>query len=194
MEENLKYLNLSNGAADMLLREYLRRPDFYEREARRAYEGEAPNLCICSRSPLERLVLWACLVPDICSRLRKREIPEPIIQDAFFDISLRASIYEKKHGNPGLTKEDVVWNRHVYNCQIFKLGCLQFQLFYQIYLDKEGCAYDYMTFSEAQKRLLPPGSPVLNVHIQEGADLSAEAVEASFAMAREFSPDISRSI
>lgn len=43
-----------------------------------------------------------------------------------------------------------------------------------------------MIFSETQKRALPKGTPVINCHIQEGADLSAPMVEKSFSEAEAF--------
>jgi len=47
-----------------------------------------------------------------------------------------------------------------------------------IYLDEETIGEDYMVYSETQKRALPKGTPVINCHIQEGADLSAPDVQA----------------
>ena len=43
-----------------------------------------------------------------------------------------------------------------------------------------------MSFAPRQKKRLPPGAPVLNVHIQEGADLSPAAVDRSFERAEAF--------
>ena len=72
------------------------------------------------------------------------------------------------------------------NVAIFKIGSLQFQPFQMIYLDAETIGEPYMSFTEEQKKSLPEGTPVLNCHIQQGADLSPESVDFSFRMAKEF--------
>ena len=43
-----------------------------------------------------------------------------------------------------------------------------------------------MRFSEAQKKKLPPGTPVLNTHIQYGANLEPLALAKTFEDARAF--------
>lgn len=80
----------------------------------------------------------------------------------------------------------VIWFRHLEHGVLFKLGTLQFQLFRMVYLDEAGCGEAYMSFSEEQKQRLPPESPVLNVHVQAGADLTGEAVANSFRRADVF--------
>ena len=70
-----------------------------------------------------------------------------------------------------------------------------------IYLDEETIGEPYMIFSKQQKQTLPAGAPVrylpssaedaagapvINRHIQQGADLRPEAVDASFCGARRF--------
>ena len=72
------------------------------------------------------------------------------------------------------------------NVAIFKIGSLQFQPFQMIYLDAETVGEPYMSFTEEQKKTLPEGTPVLNCHIQQGADLSPESVDFSFRMAKDF--------
>ncbi len=72
------------------------------------------------------------------------------------------------------------------NVAIFKIGSLQFQPFKMIYLDEETIGEPYMSFTAEQKKALPAGSPVLNCHIQQGADLRPESVNLSFKMAKEF--------
>lgn len=69
---------------------------------------------------------------------------------------------------------------------LFQLGVLQFQPFEMVYLDEQTLGEPYMTFAPAQKERLPSGAPVINCHVPRGADLSPEAVEASFGNARAF--------
>ena len=110
--------------------------------------------------------------------------------DTVSDIALRAGLYEARTGKPGLAKADAIWFRHIHNAVIFRLGSLQFQLFEMIYLDQEGCGEAYMTFAQEQKARLPQGTPVLNLHIPKGADLSPAAVEQALDQAMEFFPQV----
>lgn len=103
--------------------------------------------------------------------------------DTFRDVSLRARLYYEKTGKAGITEEDVIWFRHIMNAEIFKIGTLQFQPFEMLYLDEETLGESYMAFIE---KPLAAGMPVLNIHIQRGADLRPEAVEASLAGAVDF--------
>ena len=91
-----------------------------------------------------------------------------------------------KTGTIGISKDDVIWFRHIMNVAIFKIGSIQFQPFEMVYLDKETIGEDYMTFNKEWKKSLPTGTPVINCHIQQGADLSFETVEKSFQSAEEF--------
>ena len=43
-----------------------------------------------------------------------------------------------------------------------------------------------MTFTKEQKEVLPHGSPVLNCHIQQGADLSPKSIKTSLQHAKLF--------
>ncbi len=47
-----------------------------------------------------------------------------------------------------------------------------------------------MTFAQEQKARLPQGTPVLNLHIPKGADLSPAAVEQALDQAMEFFPQV----
>lgn len=80
----------------------------------------------------------------------------------------------------------MIWFRHIMSVAIFKIGSLQFQPFKMIYLDEETIGEPYMSFMAEQKKALPAGSPVLNCHIQQGADLRPESVNLSFKMAKAF--------
>ncbi len=66
------------------------------------------------------------------------------------------------------------------------MGVLQYQMFKMFYLEQGKDGSEMFIISETQKERLPAGVPVLNVHIQEGADLSPELVAASLQTAKEF--------
>jgi len=125
---------------------------------------------------------------ELRRKWRQHALPEDVFRGAISDIALRQRLYHEKTGSIGLSRGDVIWFRHLFTLHIFKLGELQFQLFNMIYLDEEGCGEAYMSFSPAQKRLLPPDTPVLNIHIPAGAALCPAAVDHSFTLAGEFFP------
>lgn len=154
------------------------------RLAETAYQGDDFPLCRCPS--LIRLAVVTYLLTQKFHDYEMRGIPEQVIWDTFRDVPLRAGLYRRKTGEVGISEEDVVWFRHIMKVEIFKIGPMQFQPFEMLYLDKETIGEAYMTFSAAQKRALPPGSPVLNVHVPRGTDLSPAAVEASLAAARLF--------
>ena len=151
-----------------------------------AYSGENFDYFLCRRMPLTRLAVVTQLVVEKYHDYKKLGASDSVIFDTFRDVSLRAGLYRQRTGKPGLSKEDVIWFRHIMNGEIFKLGALQFQPFQMIYLDEETLGEPYMTFSREQKAALPPGAPVLNCHIQQGADLRDEAVEGSLRAAEAF--------
>lgn len=149
-----------------------------------AYSGEAPDYPILSRKPLTRLAAVINLLSEKYEEYKSLGVPEDIIAETFRDVSLREKIHEKKTGKPGISKDDTLWFRHLINCEIFKIGVLQFQPFEMIYLDEEFLGEPYMEFSKEQKEKLPSGAPVINCHIQQGAALSTESIKTSFADAQ----------
>lgn len=141
---------------------------------------------------LEDKEALSCLAVYVHLLLQKYEdykalgVSDEIIFDTFRDVALWANQNYELDGIMGLTKDNLSWLRHILKVGIFKIGCLQYQPWEMVYLDKEGIGEDYMQFSPAQKEKLPKGSPVLNLHIQRGADLSPEVVESSLHRAKAF--------
>lgn len=136
--------------------------------------------------PLTRLAVITYLLIRKYDEYKERGISDHVIFDTFRDVSLRAALHCRRTNKAGISKEDVIWFRHIMNVAIFKIGSLQFQPFQMIYLDAETVGEPYMSFTEEQKKTLPEGTPVLNCHIQQGADLSPESVDFSFRMAKDF--------
>ena len=148
-----------------------------------AYDQDFP---LCRRHSLTRLAVVIYLLAEKYEVYRSLGVPEDIIADTFRDVTLRATEFWVSHQKAGLTKDDVIWFRHIMNVHIFKLGSLQFQVFHMVYLDEELLGEPYMVFFDAQKKRLPTGTDVINCHIPQGADLRSEEVGRSFARAREF--------
>ncbi len=154
--------------------------------AETAYHGEDPDPALCGCKPLMRLAAVTCLLLRKYDDYKAKKIPDGIIFDTFRDVSLRANLYYERNGKAGISKEDVIWFRHIVNAEIFKIGALQFQPFEMVYLDEGTIGEPYMAFTKEQKEALPCGTPVINCHIQQGADLSPRSVEAAFQNARRF--------
>lgn len=151
-----------------------------------AYVGDDCSFELCKRMPLTRLAVVTYLLLRKYDEYAAKGIPEKIIFDTFRDVSVRADLYYNKTGKVGISKEDVIWFRHIININIFKIGVLQFQPFEMVYLDEETIGEPYMTFEREQKEVLPTGAPVINCHIQYGADLSSQMVGQSMKDAERF--------
>lgn len=151
-----------------------------------AYHGEKFNFLLCKRMPLTRLAVVTYLLLRKYDDYKSKKIPDSIIYDTFRDVSFRAKLYYNRTDRVGISKDDVIWFRHIMNVNIFKVGTLQFQPFEMLYLDEEGIGEPYMTFTMEQKAALPAGTPVLNCHIPQGADLRDQPVEESLDDAKVF--------
>lgn len=186
LETIVSELHYTNQIEQLLLQKLRRDEKSVAEIAETAYQGENFDFPLCRRMPLTRLAVVTYLLLQKYDNYKALGIDDDIIFDTFRDVSLRANLYYEKHGKVGISKEDVVWFRHIMNVGIFKIGTLQFQPFEMLYLDEETLGEPYMTFTKEQKEALPHGSPVLNCHIQQGADLSPKSVKASFEHAKLF--------
>ena len=186
LEIMISKLRCSSGMEQAVLRKIRKDEKLIAEIAETAYQGEDLNFALCGRMPLTRLAVVTYLLLRKYDEYKGKKIPDSIIFDTFQDVSLRAKLYCEKTGKIGISKGDVIWFRHIMNVAIFKIGALQFQPFEMIYLDEETIGEPYITFTKEQKEALPAGAPVINCHIQQGADLSPEAVKASFHSAKQF--------
>ena len=186
LETMLSELHYTSGIEQAVLRKIRKDEKVIAEIAETAYQGEDLNFALCGRMPFTRLTVVTYLLLRKYDDYKAKEVPDSIIFDTFRDVSLRAKLYYEKTGKIGISKGDVIWFRHIMNVAIFKIGTLQFQTFEMVYLDEETVGEPYITFAKEQKEALPAGEPVINCHIQQGADLSPEAVEASFHSAKQF--------
>ena len=167
------------------VKEKLEKPDIAE-IACIAYSGEGFDYPLCKRMPLTRLAVMTWLLQKTYGEYKAIGVADDIIFETFRDVTLRATLYYQKTEKAGISKEDVIWFRHLMNVNMFKVGVLQFQPFEMIYLDEETIGEHYMTFSKEQKLSLPNGAPVINCHVQSNADLSPDRVTASLQDAKDF--------
>lgn len=186
--EILKELKMECTVSEKIVNYITKNHSFIEKASKEAYEGENPSFKICKRKPFTRLVIACYKLVELKNIFQERGLPKEVFIDTIGDITLRQEIYKQETGALGLSMNDVIWLRHLYNVHIFKLNTLQFQLFHMLYLDEETTGEEYMNFTQEQKNLLPSNVPVINVHIQKNADLSQESIEKSFSLAKEFFP------
>jgi len=154
--------------------------------AENAYEGEVLDFPICRLHPLGRLAVLVWKLAEIRGKYQALGVSTGVITDTFSDIALRQRLFCQYTGKVGLSRADCVWLRHLASAQIFKLGVLQFQPMKMVYLESHKDRNPFFVITDAQKVRLPAGTPVLNVHIQTGADLAQERVAESLQMARGF--------
>ncbi|MCH5286666.1 MAG: DUF5596 domain-containing protein [Christensenellaceae bacterium] len=186
LETMISELHYTSDIEQAVLQKIRKDEKLVEQIAETAYKGEDFDFSLCKRMPLTRLAVVTYLLLRKYDDYKAKEVPDNIIFDTFRDVSLRAKLYYEKTGRVGISRGDVIWFRHIMNVVIFKIGALQFQPFEMMYLDEETIGEPYMAFAKEQKEALPAGAPVINCHIQQDADLSPEAVEASFQSAKRF--------
>ena len=162
--------------------------------AQKAYAGEPADFPILKYRPINRLACVVLLLTEKYSVYKAMGVPDDVIRETFRDVTLHAKLYYEKSKKIGISKDDAFWFRHIMNVNIFKIGSLQFQPFEMVYLDEEFLGEPYMEFSAEQKKKLSPGARVINCHIQHDADLSTEAVKASFARAQAFFKELQPNI
>ncbi|MBQ9839977.1 MAG: DUF5596 domain-containing protein [Erysipelotrichaceae bacterium] len=186
LESLLKQLELDERIEQSILHQFSKNRNKIQEISISAYDLKESSFLLCNRKPLTRLVVVINLLLKIYDEYKEQNISDEIIINTFKDVSLRSNLYLKRTGKVGITKDDVTWFRHIMNINIFKIGSLQFQPFEMIYLDEELLEEPYMSFSIEQKKLLPAGTPVINCHIQYGANIEIESVNESLKNALSF--------
>lgn len=194
LETLLPQLEFNSVIEDAVKQKIIKSRRQIEAIAETAYNSDNFDFPLCKRMPLTRLVVVAYLLSKKYAEYKAVGITDGIILDTFRDVSLRANLYHKQNGKIGISKDDVIWFRHVMNVHIFKIGVLQYQIFNMIYLDEETIGEPYMVFTQEQKLALPNGAPVINCHIQKGANISATLVNESIDQAKVFFKDCFPSI
>ena len=105
--------------------------------AETAYGSNDFDFPLCKRMPLTRLAVVTYILKLKYSQYKAIGASDDVIWDTFGDVALRANYYWKRNGKIGISKEDVIWFRHIMHVSIFKIGVLQFQDFEMLYLDEE---------------------------------------------------------
>lgn len=184
--ENILLLLKMDAVVNEVIRKYVEKTQEIEELVAKAYEGEIPDFNIAKRKPHVRLAIVCYKLINLQKEYVLKGIEGSVFQSTIDDITLRQNIYWRKTGKVGLSRDDVIWFRHIFAMKIFKLGELQFQIFDMLYLDEETIGEEYMMFSKEQKLRLPSKTPVINVHIQKKANLEPNKIDESFQLAQQF--------
>lgn len=151
-----------------------------------AYEKEDKKYNLCNEEPLTRLVVLTYLLESTYDLYKKRNIPDDIIIETFKDVSHRVNINYRRTGKIEISKEEVYWFSAIILGNIFKLGSMQFELRKMFYIKSIQKGKRELVFPEEIKKELTEDTYIINCHLQEGGDLSGEATDNAFALAREF--------
>lgn len=177
----LSNLDFDEKAKQEALRYIPLRYDFISKVSNDCYKGEFENDLITSRKHYTRLMILIYKIVKLMDMYNEKGLPLKVMFDTLSDLTLRQKMYYEKCGKLGLNDEDIMWLRHIYRLEIFKLGSLQFEITHMNPLTWKGITY----YDDAFKKV-PIGTEILNVHIRKGVDFSKEAVNKSFDMAEEF--------
>ncbi|MFD9790511.1 acyltransferase domain-containing protein [Streptomyces sp. NPDC059070] len=122
------------------------------------------------------LVLLGCL-PHTRAYHRGREVPADIARRTLADLGRHLAVHRRRHGNAGLVAP--YWLRWHFRGELYQLGRLQFQRARLGRRSGEAVRDSGLPFG--------PGDPCLKVHVPDfRGPLTAEACDASFALARDF--------
>lgn len=154
---------------------------FISKVSDEAYIGEDDECPIRKRKPHTRLMILIYKMVALKNAYEEKGLSDDVLFDTLSDVTIRQRMYLKQYGRLGLSDEDIMWLKRIYQLDIFKLGSLQFEIAHMEYLTWKGLVY----FDGTSKKL-PEGMPVLNVHIRRGVDFSKDAVDKSFERAEGF--------
>lgn len=158
----------------------------FEMFDRYPYEGEYPDYAILEANPKSRMYNLLVLLIPLKQQYEQKGIPLNYFYDSIENYNYRVTRYYNQNGDYGLSESDVLWLRFVYFLEIFDLGSMRFQIFNFSYAEIERSGNDAMFLSKAMKKKIPEGTPVINMHINDNADISPESVDESIAIAEAF--------
>lgn len=179
-------LGLDEAACQAVLAHVSRHPRRIALLAKHAFQGAAPVYRLCEENALTRLGALVYRLPKLKKDYRRRGLPEEVYLASIRDIALRQQLYFAATGQIGLGCQDVAWFRRLFHLEMFTLGSLQFQPAAMAYPDTSNASRHALQFSAGQMERLPTGTPIIRVHIPQGADISTRAALNAFTLARSF--------
>lgn len=143
LETLLKQLEFKEEIKHAILHQFSKNEKKIKEIATSAYDIKEDTFLLYRAKPLTRLTTVVYLFTFKYDEYQAFKIPDPIIINPLKDVTLRSNLYLKTTGKIGITKEDVIWFRHISKIELFKIGSLQFQPFEMIYLDEETLGEPY---------------------------------------------------
>lgn len=186
VEQVLTELNFDTNVEKAILNHLQNHEIEIKKLAKTAYDKKNHQFELCRNDPFTRLVVITYLLVQAYERYQACGIPDQIIFDTFRDVSLRGNLHYRRTNEMAVSKEEVEWYHRIFQGNIFKLGCIQFEKTEMVYFNEKKRELSDVEMLNRYKSILPEGTPVLSCHIQEGEDLSEEAVESSFQRAEVF--------
>ena len=186
LEEIIEALNFDKEIKEAVLNKLDNEFDTIKSIAQTAYEKKDKQYNLCNEDSLTRLVVITYLLESTFDLYKKRDIPDDIIIDTFRDVSHRTNLNFRRTGKIGVSKEEVYWFSAIMLGNIFKLGSMQFEVRKMFYIKSIQDGKRELVFPKEIKKELTEDTYIINCHLQEGGDLSGEATDNAFALAREF--------
>lgn len=145
------------------------------------HKREWYDYLINKKDPYTSLMILIYKIVELNIKYTEKGLPINVLIDTLSDLTLRQRMYFEQNNKLGLSEEDLLWLKHIYCLNIFKLGSLQYEL----------GNMNYSEFAQ-DKRLskvannVPNGSNILKIHIRRGVDLSPKSVDLSFEISKNF--------
>ena len=184
--EIIKKLKFDQEIEEAVIKELEDNKERIENLSKTAYEKKDNKYLLCREDPLTRLVVVTYLLEGAYDIYNKRNIPEDIIIETFKDVSHRVNLNYRRTGKIEISSAEVYWFSAIIDGNIFKLGSMQFEVRKMFYLKSIQKGRDELVFPDEIKNVLTEDTYIINCHLQEGGDLSGEATDNAFALAREF--------
>lgn len=178
---------MSQANYDQELIEYTKSHlDKYQKQYDKPYHLDMFNNPLSKDSPQDRFFETLYELVELKKFYDLKGIPSKIFNDSIYDFNHRVTRYYNKHHAYGLETSDLYWLGFLFRGEIFDIGSLRFQRFSLTYAEIERSGDEHMILNDEYKELFPEGTPIVNIHILQGANISPVKIDESLATARDF--------
>ena len=125
----LNTVNFHHKVTSEVLEAIRNKYSFIGSAAIEAYTGEIPNFKLCEQDPFTRFAILCFKLLELKQNYNVNQLPESVFFDSVADLKLRQELYFEETNSIGLSIDDSIWLRHLFNMKLFKLNSLQFQIF-----------------------------------------------------------------
>lgn len=158
----------------------------YESLFEKPYEGDMFTNPLSDVSARERLFTSLKELLHLKQFYNNKGINLKIFYTTINDLAYRIDRYFEENSEYGLSERDLYWLGFIYRAETFDLGSLRFQRFLLTFKEIERSGYEAMELPVKWKKKLPEKTPIVNIHILNGADIRPEKIDESLDMARVF--------